>query len=111
MAVHTIVAYKPFLFTLVSHMVLRHLSTSKPETKTKPKTESKSSLRQWHSNDLLSTSSAAIYLGTTERFLELLRIRGSGPKFLRLSTKCIRYKFQHLSEWIDSKEKSSTSQP
>lgn len=57
-----------------------------------------------------STAHAADYCSTTVRHLESLRIKGGGPRFVRLSGRCVRYAKNELDVWIAASLKSSTSQ-
>ena len=60
---------------------------------------------------LLSTSEAAKMINTSRRYLENLRIVGGGPVFVRLSSKLVRYRIEDLTEWIEDRTRSSTSDP
>lgn len=59
---------------------------------------------------LLSEKQAAKLLGISDRTLRNWRVRGGGPKFVRVSARCIRYKRGDLQDWIDRKVASNTSQ-
>jgi len=52
---------------------------------------------------LLSISEAASYLNIKKSTLGYLRVRGLGPKYVRISSKIVRYKTQDLDEWIRQK--------
>ncbi len=58
---------------------------------------------------LVSTKQAAQYLGTSERFLEIRRMKGGGPPFIRVSAKTIRYRRSDLDSWVESRVRQSTS--
>jgi len=59
---------------------------------------------------LLNEKQAAHIIGTTPRFLQQRRQAGTGPRFLRLSHRCVRYRQRDLDEWLDSLCKRSTSE-
>jgi len=46
---------------------------------------------------MLTTHEAASYLRLSARTLERLRVAGTGPKFIRLANRSIRYRQQDLS--------------
>lgn len=63
------------------------------------------------SNELLSTDQAAAFLGLKPNTLEIWRVRGQGPRFLKLGTKVrsrVRYRRSELEAWLGS-ELASTS--
>lgn len=60
--------------------------------------------------ELFSTKQAAQYLGVSHRTLEGWRIRGGGPRYLRLGArKCVRYRREDLTHFIGSRLAESTS--
>ena len=58
---------------------------------------------------LLSTKQAALRLGTSERFLEIRRMKGGGPQFIRVLAKTIRYRQSDLDSWVAARAFQSTS--
>ncbi len=50
--------------------------------------------------DLLTIEEAARYLKCTVRALQYFRSKGTGPSYLKLSTKQIRYKKSDLDSWL-----------
>lgn len=60
---------------------------------------------------LLDEREAAALLGFTTRFLQNRRLRGDGPKFVRVSGSAIRYRLSDLHEWIEARIRTSTSDP
>jgi predicted DNA-binding transcriptional regulator AlpA len=52
---------------------------------------------------------AARFLGVSARALQKWRCDGSGPKFVRVSARCIRYRRRDLIEWAESRLKGSTA--
>ncbi len=53
---------------------------------------------------------AADYLGLAVSTLAKQRLRGDGPKFIRLSSRAIGYLRSDLDEWIAAKRCGSTSE-
>jgi hypothetical protein len=58
---------------------------------------------------LLRQEEAAQMLNLSPRALEAWRHRGGGPRFLRISGRCIRYRLGDLHAWLVDRERSSTS--
>lgn len=61
-------------------------------------------------NRLINEKEAALFLGYTVRALQNWRIRGGGPKFVKVSARSIRYRFRDLLTWSESLLVSSTSE-
>jgi predicted DNA-binding transcriptional regulator AlpA len=49
---------------------------------------------------LKSEGEAAEYLGFTQRALQAWRSRGGGPRYVRISSRAIRYRRCDLDAWI-----------
>lgn len=60
---------------------------------------------------LLTQQQAADFLSCSPRSLEAWRLRGGGPRFLRLGRRCVRYRLSDLSNWIGTCARTSTSDP
>ena len=60
---------------------------------------------------LIDEKAAAAFLGLTDRTVQAMRQRGGGPRFIRLSARCIRYRRVDLRGWADALLRSSTSDP
>ncbi|RIJ27715.1 helix-turn-helix transcriptional regulator [Henriciella algicola] len=60
-------------------------------------------------NQLLGESQAANYLAVSPRTLRNWRTRGGGPKFVKVSARCIRYRLKDLVDWTDKRTRRSTS--
>ncbi len=58
---------------------------------------------------LINEQDAAAFLGYTVRALQNWRLRGGGPKFVRVSKRSIRYRRCDLNTWIEERLRSSTS--
>jgi hypothetical protein len=52
---------------------------------------------------------AAEFLGMTPRFLQLARMSGKGPPYIRISARAIRYKPETLRAWLEERERTSTA--
>lgn len=59
---------------------------------------------------LMNEVEAAQILGYTIRCLQNWRLRGGGPRFVKVSSRSIRYRRRDLNEWIESKLATSTSE-
>jgi hypothetical protein len=53
---------------------------------------------------------AADFLSVTVRALQKWRGTGTGPKFIRISGRCVRYRRRDLIAWSEAHIKSSTSE-
>ena len=56
----------------------------------------------------LKQPEAAAVLGVSQRTLEAWRHRGGGPKYIRISSRCIRYRLSDLLDWQQSRERLNT---
>jgi predicted DNA-binding transcriptional regulator AlpA len=54
-------------------------------------------------DELLDAASTALFLGLSERTLERWRRDRTGPSFLRLSARAIRYRLSDLRTWRDAR--------
>jgi hypothetical protein len=54
---------------------------------------------------------AADFLGYTVRALQNWRVRGGGPRFVRVSSRSIRYRRCDLIAWAESRLYRNTSEP
>jgi predicted DNA-binding transcriptional regulator AlpA len=59
---------------------------------------------------LLRPPRAAAYVGLSVSTLAKQRLRGDGPKFIRLSPRAIGYRQADLDEWLADKRFGSTSE-
>ena len=66
-------------------------------------------LAYWH--ELIPETEAAEFLDLTPRSMQAMRQRGGGPKFIRLSSRCIKYTRTLLKAYADARLRSSTSDP
>ena len=63
----------------------------------------------WH--ELIPETKAAEFLNLTPRSMQAMRQRGGGPRFIRLSSRCIRYTRTLLKTYAAARLHSSTSDP
>ena len=63
----------------------------------------------WHA--LIDENAAADFLGLTNRTLQAYRHRGGGPQYIRLSSRCLRYRRIDLRAWAEARMRTSTSDP
>ncbi|MBI3247312.1 MAG: helix-turn-helix domain-containing protein [Deltaproteobacteria bacterium] len=61
-------------------------------------------------DSLLSEAQASELLGVTPRCLQAWRQRGGGPQFVRVSSRCVRYRRRDLIAWAQARLRSSTSE-
>lgn len=60
------------------------------------------------SDELINEREAAQILAVAVRTLQWWRIRGGGPKFVKLG-RAVRYRRSDLLDWIDANTRRSTS--
>lgn len=58
--------------------------------------------------NLLTPQQAAEALALSVSWLAKLRLYGGGPPFLKLG-RCVRYRREDLTKWLENKTRSSTS--
>jgi len=59
---------------------------------------------------LIGENEAASFLGYTVRALQNWRVRGGGPKFIKVSSRSVRYRRRDLIAWAEGLLRSNTSQ-
>lgn len=59
---------------------------------------------------LLSPTAAAKALSISIKTLEAMRLRGNGPKWVRVSSRRVAYRPADIREWVDGRVYSSTSE-
>lgn len=62
-------------------------------------------------DSLIDEKDAAAFIGVSVRQMQNLRYRGGGPRFIKLSRRCIRYRRRDLQVWAQQFLRSSTSEP
>lgn len=58
---------------------------------------------------LLTEQEAAQAIGLTPRFLIERRRTGDGPPFVKISTRCVRYRPEDIRAWASERLRTSTS--
>ncbi|MBL4838243.1 MAG: helix-turn-helix domain-containing protein [Kordiimonadaceae bacterium] len=66
-------------------------------------------LQSDYQTKLINEHEAADYIGHSVRALQNWRVRGGGPRFVKVSGRSIRYRRCDLNEWIETKLVRSTS--
>ena len=64
-----------------------------------------------HPSALLTEVQVGEVLNISIRTLQAWRLRGGGPRFVRLSARAVRYRNDDLAAFIDAHTVSSTSDP
>lgn len=64
----------------------------------------------YHADQLLTENDAAQLLSISPRTLRNWRVIGDGPVYVRVSGRCIRYRFEDLKGFIAQRTQSSTSE-
>jgi predicted DNA-binding transcriptional regulator AlpA len=59
---------------------------------------------------LLSTAELAEVLGCSVAWLELRRMNGGGPPYIRVSHRRVRYKVSDLEQWLRSRTFTNTAE-
>lgn len=59
---------------------------------------------------MVSQTEVAELLGVTERCVEGWRVRGGGPRYVRVG-RLVRYRVSDVSSWLDARTRASTSDP
>jgi len=59
---------------------------------------------------LVNEIDAAKYLGVSHRTLQNWRIRGGGPRYVKIGQRTVRYRVRELDAWIEELSCGSTSQ-
>jgi predicted DNA-binding transcriptional regulator AlpA len=58
---------------------------------------------------LLTPAQAGELLGLSVPALAQMRYLGSGPKFLKLTARAVRYRRSDIDQWVESTARTSTS--
>ena len=67
---------------------------------------SKEDLVYWH--ELVDQDAAARFLGLVSRTLQKFRQHGTGPRYVAISPRCVRYRRVDLRTWAEERLRSST---
>ena len=63
----------------------------------------------WHA--LINEKAAGDFLGLTDRAVQKIRQTGDGPRYVRISSRCLRYRRIDLRTWAEARIRKSTSDP
>ena len=58
---------------------------------------------------LMTEHTAAAFCDLTRRAMQNFRLKGSGPKFIKISARCVRYRRVDIIEWQEARLRTSTS--
>jgi predicted DNA-binding transcriptional regulator AlpA len=70
---------------------------------------SEPNLTQRNPDALIDEHRAAAFLSLNHRTLQQWRLRGTGPQFIRISSRCVRYRYRDLFDWVEARVRTSTS--
>ncbi|HEQ59998.1 MAG TPA: DNA-binding protein [Firmicutes bacterium] len=59
--------------------------------------------------EVFTTEEAADYLKVSRQLLELLRVKGGGPRYAKLG-RSVRYRRVALDEWLEANEQNHTAE-
>ncbi len=59
--------------------------------------------------ELIDERPSGDFLGLTHRTMQAYRQRGGGPRYIVISSRCIRYRRIDLKAWADARTRSSTA--
>jgi len=59
---------------------------------------------------LLTPEEVATRLSVAVQTLAHWRVRGTGPCFIHLSSRCVRYSEENLASWLAQREQDSTAE-
>ncbi len=60
-------------------------------------------------NSLIREAPAARFLDYSVRTMQGMRYRGGGPRYILMSSRCIRYRRSDLREWAEQRLRTSTA--
>jgi predicted DNA-binding transcriptional regulator AlpA len=61
-------------------------------------------------DDLITEVELADWLEVSLRTLQGWRVRGGGPRYVRISSRCVRYRVSCVRAWIEARLASHTSE-
>ena len=80
-----------------------------PDKDADQKAEPPNAFDYW--NALIPETPAAEYLNVTDRTMQGWRRQGGGPRYVKISSRCIRYRRADLRAWAVARMRKSTSDP
>lgn len=60
---------------------------------------------------LINEKEAGDFLGLSDRAMQKMRQTGGGPRYVHISSRCLRYRRIDLRIWAESRIRTSTSDP
>ena len=60
---------------------------------------------------LIDEKVAADFLDLTDRTMQKMRQRGDGPRYIFISSRCLKYRRSDLRDWAEARIRTSTSDP
>ena len=60
---------------------------------------------------LLTEREAASILGFTQSALQAWRLKGGGPRFVKISARAVRYRLEDLEVFVEERLRTSTADP
>lgn len=82
-------------------------ATAEPKVTEQAKASAVTEADYWYA--LIDEEPAADFLNLKPRTLQAKRATGGGPKFIRLSSRCVKYRRCDLREWTEACIRVSTS--
>jgi predicted DNA-binding transcriptional regulator AlpA len=61
-------------------------------------------------DELLDTRQIADWLGVSTQWLEIGRVRGYGPTYIRVAPRTVRYKRSDVLAWLETRKHQSTQE-
>ena len=60
---------------------------------------------------LINEKVAGVFLDVTDRTMQKMRQHGGGPRYVVISSRCLKYRRTDLREWAEARMRKSTSDP
>jgi predicted DNA-binding transcriptional regulator AlpA len=60
---------------------------------------------------VMTTEEAADYLGINKKTLDRMRGRGDGPRFIRITSKIIKYRQADIDDFLTARVRLNTAEP
>ncbi len=61
--------------------------------------------------ELINEAEAAKFLNLTARTIQGYRYKGGGPRYVRISPRCVKYRRIDCRDWVEVRMRTSTSDP
>lgn len=59
-------------------------------------------------SELLKTAQAGKYVGASASYMRKARVNGTGPKFIYITPRMVRYREEDLNEWLNQRVATNT---